>query len=329
MTYNPDQPRDYHGRWSGNSGDLPPAPGTAPIPEGHVRLYHQTAEENLAGIWKNGIKLDSARGIEGPKAIYADEKGFYGKPGQVPTVEFSVPKERWDAPFVRADSVLDKGMVAPENIIGIHYPWQEHARYAESHPEVKASILAGEHDDLANDRNYGRANQYIKDKYGEPQHDPATTQYMATTHEPTTGGRGAEVMAGGIEKTVKIGEQEYRLARDTFAAPAGLSSAELESKGLTTFYHGTAVDNIASIKNSGLREPVKGEGVYLSTNPLQAGRWGEMKYPGKEIGVVAVDLKGSMRNVRGKGNAWNDEYLHAGPIPSSSVRSVLKHNIGD
>lgn len=146
---------------------IPLAPGLAPIPAANVRLYHQTSEENLADIAQNGLQLSKARGIEGPKAIYADEKGFYGDPETHPTVEFSVPKERWDPPFVRADSEKDQGRVAPSDIIAVHYPWQMHARYAESHPEVKAAILSGEHDALLTDREYGPSVRYIKARYGK------------------------------------------------------------------------------------------------------------------------------------------------------------------
>lgn len=146
---------------------LPPAPGMAPIPAGNVRLYHQTSEANLGSIQNNGITLASAKGIEGPRAIYADEKGFYGDPAHRPTVEFSVPKDRWDPPFVRADSVKDNGRVAPQDIIGVHYPWHSNARYIESHPDVLKATLAGEHDNLLTDHgDYGSAIRYIKQRYG-------------------------------------------------------------------------------------------------------------------------------------------------------------------
>src|SRR6266576_3969474 len=90
-------PRGTHSTGVNEIGrpSLPLPPGTAPIPPGNVRLYHQTSEENLAAIERNGLSLANARGIEGPKAIYADEKGFYGDPKDKPTIEFSVPKERW------------------------------------------------------------------------------------------------------------------------------------------------------------------------------------------------------------------------------------------
>jgi hypothetical protein len=159
--FDPDQPRDYHGRWS-SGGELPPAPGTAPIPAGHVRLYHQAPEQSMGSIEQHGILLAKAKGIEGPRAIYAGETGFYGDPRSVPTVEFHVPKERWDAPFVRADRELDQGKVAAENIVAIHLPWHRHARYIEADPRVLAQVLAGEHDDLLPDTKHGPAIRYIK-----------------------------------------------------------------------------------------------------------------------------------------------------------------------
>jgi len=139
---------------------LPPEPGTAPIPAGHVRLYHQTNPELLGAIKHQGIDLSRARGIEGPRAIYADEKGFYGKPGDVPTVEFHVPVEQWDRPFVRSD------LVPPENILGVHRRWHSTARYIENDPRIMQKVLAGEHDNLLDDPQYGKAIRFIKHKYG-------------------------------------------------------------------------------------------------------------------------------------------------------------------
>lgn len=141
---------------------LPPEPGTAPIPAGHVRLYHQTNPENLGSIKHHGISLDRARGIEGPRAIYADEKGFYGSPGDVPTVEFHVPAELWDRPFVKAD------VVPPENILGVHRRWHSTARYIEEDPKIIQRVLSGGHDNLLNDPHYGKAIRYIKHKYSAP-----------------------------------------------------------------------------------------------------------------------------------------------------------------
>jgi len=140
---------------------LPPEPGTAPVPAGHVRLYHQTSAHNLGAIKHQGIRLDRAKGIEGPRAIYADEQGFYGKPYEVPTVEFHVPQEDYRRPFVHAT------MVPPENILAVHHPWHSHARYIENNPEQIADTLDGKHDHLLDDPEYGKALRYIKHKFGK------------------------------------------------------------------------------------------------------------------------------------------------------------------
>ena len=137
----------------GDVEKLPAEAGTSPIPEGHVRLYHQTSEENIPSILKSGLTLSRARGIEGPKAIYADEQGFYGKPGDAPTVEFSVPKERWKPPFVMGD-------VNPSDIIAHHVPWHRQARYILNHPGILKEVMSGQHDDLTGD--YKKAVDHIK-----------------------------------------------------------------------------------------------------------------------------------------------------------------------
>lgn len=141
---------------------LPPEPGTAPIPPGHVRLYHQTTEANLRSIEQHGLLYSHAKGIEGPRAIYACEIPFYGNPTQTPTLEFHVPrdKEWWTTPcYVMQD-------VPVSNIIAAHYPWHSHARYILSDPEVLQATLRGENDDLWKaDRAYGPAVVYVKRLY--------------------------------------------------------------------------------------------------------------------------------------------------------------------
>lgn len=134
--------------------ELPPEPGTAPIKPGYVRLYHQTNRGNIEGIKRHGIQLSKARGIEGPRAIWAGETPFYGPATKIPTIEFQVPVKNWDAPFVLQDQVtLDE-------FIAVHEPWHRYARYILSHPDVLEDVLAGEHDDLPGD--YIPAIQYIK-----------------------------------------------------------------------------------------------------------------------------------------------------------------------
>ena len=138
--------------------DLPVPHGTTPLKEGHVRLYHQTDGDNLRAIEKEGLLLDKAKGIEGPKAIYAGETPFYGAVESRPTLEFQVPKDQWQQPFVLRD-------VTPDDIIGAHYPWHHHARYLEDPSNSKSleRALSGGFDNLDGDT--GKAVKYLKEKY--------------------------------------------------------------------------------------------------------------------------------------------------------------------
>ena len=65
-----------------NRYQIPAEPGSTPIPEGHVRLYHQTHPKNTRSIRRNG--LEARQPAEGPRGLYADEQGFYGKPEDSP-----------------------------------------------------------------------------------------------------------------------------------------------------------------------------------------------------------------------------------------------------
>ena len=143
---------------------IPPEPGTTSIPEGHVRLYHQTNERYLRNIRRNG--LEARQPTEGPRGLYADEDGFYGKPEDIPTVEFHVPKEDWDRPFVKTNNSIYAGRVSPENIIAVHHPWHRSARFIENEPQLLDEVLRGEHDDLLSDPQYNKPIRLIKHRYG-------------------------------------------------------------------------------------------------------------------------------------------------------------------
>jgi len=151
---------------------VPPEPGTEPIPQGMVRLYHQTDGQSLDKIAKEGLSIKYAKGIEGPKAIYAGEQPFYGAADSRPTLEFFVPKAQWDAPFVLED-------VKPEQIIAAHYPWHKTARYLESEPQSMQSALDGQYDDLK-DPDTSKAVEYIKEKYSK------TDERMSLRDAPET-----------------------------------------------------------------------------------------------------------------------------------------------
>ena len=157
--YTPDQiytvDPQHFAQHKAKGGSVPSEPGSTPIKEGHVRLYHQTDGDNLREIEKHGLLLKHAKGIEGPRAIYAGETPFYGDATKKPTLEFQVPKEHWDAPFVLRD-------VHPQDFISAHYPWHRHARYLEDESGIK-NVLSGKFDTLKGDE--GKAVEYIKNKY--------------------------------------------------------------------------------------------------------------------------------------------------------------------
>jgi hypothetical protein len=139
---------------------IPPAPGTAPIPEGHIRYYHQTGEENLPSIREHGLLFAKAKGIEGPKGVWASHRPFYGDATQSATVEFHLPKDEGHIVSLQHD-------VTPDQILAIHEPWHEHVRYAtEQEPSVGESILAGNEEWMHEDPTYSRVIAHIKGRSG-------------------------------------------------------------------------------------------------------------------------------------------------------------------
>lgn len=143
---------------------LPPEPGSKDIPENHIRLFHQTTEANLDKIQKDGLTMATARGIEGPKGIWHHPKGFYGKPEDEPTVEFSIPKDEHKSLF---GGPLFRDVKLSE-IIAIHKPWHKHARYIAKSPSLIQRIKSGEFDQSIKnnpDDDVSKAVQHIKDNY--------------------------------------------------------------------------------------------------------------------------------------------------------------------
>jgi len=136
---------------------VPKEPGTKAVKKGHVRLYHQTGKSNLSNIRRKGIKPHQP--TEGPRGIYADEKGFYGDPKEKPTAEFSVKKKDFSFPFVHKDKVKAK------EIIATHKDWHETVRYIQGRPGMVRKVLAGEYDDLMDGKSgakYSKAIRFIK-----------------------------------------------------------------------------------------------------------------------------------------------------------------------
>ena len=135
---------------------LPPAPGTAPIPEGHTRYYHQTGAENIPSIREHGLLHSKAKGIEGPKGVWVSHKPFYGEGGRgTATVEMHLPKDEGHIASLQHD-------VTPDQILAIHEDWHDKARYVENEPSVKESVLAGNEEWMHEDPTYSKVIEHIK-----------------------------------------------------------------------------------------------------------------------------------------------------------------------
>jgi hypothetical protein len=126
--------------------EVPAEPGSTTVPADHVRLYHQTDGTNMSSIRRHGIRLSKAKGIEGPRAIYADEKGFYGKPHIVPSVEFHVHKSEYHAPFVK------RVVVEPDKIVATHKTWHDSVRYIDADSKLRKDVEDGKHDRILKDK---------------------------------------------------------------------------------------------------------------------------------------------------------------------------------
>jgi len=115
-------------RFASGGEVVPKKMGTSPIPKGMVRRFHVTGSQNIDDIKKNGLTMQRARGIDGPKAIYSwsDEdsaRSYAGPYGSI--VEFYDHPENYDSHrFARL------GDVPKDQILAIHEPWHERYRYA-------------------------------------------------------------------------------------------------------------------------------------------------------------------------------------------------------
>lgn len=163
--------------------EIPPEPGTTPIPSDHIRLYHYTkidAPNDLSRF--QAAESLRRHGIDIRKAIGST----YGEPNvvwastQMPSrskvfAEFSVAKDdrRWAVgrpdPADDPSEYMAKGgdsffmdSIRPEEIIAVHEPWHFHYRYILDNPQLKQEVIEGEHDHLLNTDKYGPAIRRVK-----------------------------------------------------------------------------------------------------------------------------------------------------------------------
>src|SRR6516164_279929 len=146
--------------------DLPPEPGTSPVPSGHVRLFHYTDPENLPSIRREGLKRSKAHGATygEPSMVWATA----GVPKDIvkPNVEFHADpayhKELDIGEYYGQGGTLQqhiehleqarsnvtmRGDVPPSRILAIHEPWQSHVRYIERDPRTLADYTTGDFKD--------------------------------------------------------------------------------------------------------------------------------------------------------------------------------------
>jgi tRNA nucleotidyltransferase/poly(A) polymerase len=159
--------------------DIPPEPGSTPIPDGHVRLWHYT-EGDPEAVRQQGLLMNRAKGENygEPNQIWAS-----ARPPEFMThnvVEFHVPVNdpRWNfgkyEPYInygegyqmpqdygrylhdRGAHVTFLGDIRPDEIVAVHEPWHHHYHYLMSH-HGDPSGDPSQFDFLKDDRHYGPA----------------------------------------------------------------------------------------------------------------------------------------------------------------------------
>ena len=148
---------------------VPLEPGTTPIPDDHIRLFHYFPPEEIENVRTHGIDISRAKG-----EIYGEPNAVWGsgiQPSGTKTfVEFSVSRDdpglqlgrpykdedietirnrKWDVTFNRT--------IKPEEFIAIHEPWHNKYRYMLFNPELIEEAKQGDFDDLLDDSEYGPA----------------------------------------------------------------------------------------------------------------------------------------------------------------------------
>jgi hypothetical protein len=173
--------------------EIPPAPGTTPIPPDHVRLYHyisshkggqtpESQEQMAENLKRGGIDIGQARGSRygEPNFVWASTK----PPGSHKVfAEFDIHKDdpRWAIGRPKAPNDvewLNKGnidvnfrdSIRPEEIIAVHMPWHNSYRYLKEN-DMFSEVLNGDYDYLLDDpeRDEAKAINYIKSHHGHVQ----------------------------------------------------------------------------------------------------------------------------------------------------------------
>lgn len=201
--------------------ELPPDPGTAPIPEGHIRLWHYTPLENVPSIREHGLQRRFARSDVGngdlsepsagmwastkrPDDILSNHSGGFGVveyhahpdeiSGNAESPWQAMRKDRtWDNDAVQEwakgyHHVIMHGDVHPHNIVAIHEPWHGSARYMRDDPDGPESYQ-WVRDDYAKGPHNSHLEPYVRGLDAlERQRRTAALKKIAELANPLTGG---------------------------------------------------------------------------------------------------------------------------------------------
>jgi hypothetical protein len=141
-----------HPRGTTAAEELPPGPGTATIPAGHIRLWHYTPLGKVPSIREHGLLRSKARGDAGngdqadpstgvraltrrPDDILENHDGgaavieYHAHPAEISQNAehyWHQDPQEWAKGY---HHVIMRGDVPPDQIVAIHEPWHGAARY--------------------------------------------------------------------------------------------------------------------------------------------------------------------------------------------------------
>jgi hypothetical protein len=153
--------------------EIPEGLGTSKVKDGYVRMYHQTTPENIQSIVKNGLLVSKTRASSESRGVSIADSPFYGtnNPNLV-TIEVQVPRDK----LKQANGSALQSDIPASDIIAVHEPWHENARYIEKNPETLKEVLNGDMDFMLGDNSpEAKAIEYIKNKHSKdkPRYQPA------------------------------------------------------------------------------------------------------------------------------------------------------------
>ena len=154
------------------TAEVPPEPGTTPIPPNHVRLFHYTKVEGASDDQKHqAAELLRSNGLD----IKMAKGNSYGEPNvvwasrQMPSqhrvfAEFSIDAQdpRWGPYWRNGNIPREEGdcfftdSIRPEEIIAVYEPWHHRYNYMLQSGLIEKA-KAGEFDRILDTQEYGPA----------------------------------------------------------------------------------------------------------------------------------------------------------------------------